>query len=676
MIFKASSGKSLPLSFLVLLICLALIIGFIGPAWLGFLPSFPFNASYNLGLILCHTGLVGLPYYLALIIWPILNMNFVRKKIDKSIGIPTFIACLYTLGISIAYPLSEWWTFAGMGRWIAQRYNVPEYDWLLPEWMVPPRDVVEVMITGGPIHWEKWLSCITFFWIFQVVFAIFSLSIATIFRKQWIDIEKVPFPHTLMAYGIMERTSGLVRLGKIFALGVLIGLALQFPITLAMIFPWFPDIYGWRVNTCGPGMTYITPDSPLAIIVGLEAWNKQPLLFVIAYLAPLSTSFSVIVFFIVDLILTQVTYTMGYYTGLLEKGGCGRCWCPPTPFWSPPLGYKLWSFVGGSIGITLMQLFLSRRYIIDTIKAAFGRGSKNFEEGEPVSYRTAYLMLFTSILAIIVFCMVSFDMSLFVAILMPITVFIFWFSEIRINGLSGIASTCGTHANVLYRWFVWPTLPDKPWSREFIFANGISAWHEFTGPEGPGAMGSIFSSFMSYKMASLTNVNNRDVFKLLLLCLVLSPLATIVGYIWVTHAFGLTRLSAGGDVNSWSPAHWVLYGGGIATWPSTGSIEEWTPPCLFGIFMVIALSLLRSRFVWFPLEPVGFWVAFAYSGQLVGMWLPFMVSWALKLLTLRIGGSKAYEEVGVPIATGVAAGCFISILFGAILGITRFFIPF
>jgi hypothetical protein len=47
-----------------------------------------------------------------------------------------------------------------------------------------------------------------------------------------------------------------------------------------------------------------------------------------------------------------------------------------------------------------------------------------------------------------------------------------------------------------------------------------------------------------------------------------------------------------------------------------------------------------------------------------------------KTVTLRVGGSKLYENAGVPIAAGFVAGCVIAILFGSALGAVSFSHPF
>lgn len=52
------------------------------------------------------------------------------------------------------------------------------------------------------------------------------------------------------------------------------------------------------------------------------------------------------------------------------------------------------------------------------------------------------------------------------------------------------------------------------------------------------------------------------------------------------------------------------------------------------------------------------------------------IAWILKMLTLRIGGSKAYEEFGAPLASGYIAGHMLALIPGIILGRVRFFIPF
>lgn len=54
----------------------------------------------------------------------------------------------------------------------------------------------------------------------------------------------------------------------------------------------------------------------------------------------------------------------------------------------------------------------------------------------------------------------------------------------------------------------------------------------------------------------------------------------------------------------------------------------------------------------------------------------FLGAWALKVLTLRIGGSKAYEEYGVPIVVGFIAGFALIALIGGAALVWMFFFPY
>jgi len=43
---------------------------------------------------------------------------------------------------------------------------------------------------------------------------------------------------------------------------------------------------------------------------------------------------------------------------------------------------------------------------------------------------------------------------------------------------------------------------------------------------------------------------------------------------------------------------------------------------------------------------------------------------------LRVGGSKAYNNYGVPIAAGIVGGIVFASLIAYIIGIVKFFVPF
>jgi hypothetical protein len=76
----------------------------------------------------------------------------------------------------------------------------------------------------------------------------------------------------------------------------------------------------------------------------------------------------------------------------------------------------------------------------------------------------------------------------------------------------------------------------------------------------------------------------------------------------------------------------------------------------FGMAAVIGCSLLRLRYPWWPLHPLGYALATAMS--LDYMWCPFLVAWLAKTLTVRYGGIKAYRAA-LPFFLGLILGDYV-----------------
>ncbi|MEM2303429.1 MAG: DUF6784 domain-containing protein [Candidatus Bathyarchaeia archaeon] len=95
-----------------------------------------------------------------------------------------------------------------------------------------------------------------------------------------------------------------------------------------------------------------------------------------------------------------------------------------------------------------------------------------------------------------------------------------------------------------------------------------------------------------------------------------------------------------------------------------------------GVLLAGALTYLHAKFLWFPLDPIGFLIITDGHALIEGLWTTVTVAWIVKLIVLRIGGSKFYEEVGVPVAIGFIVGAVLVSFIGGLLMVIRFFIPF
>jgi hypothetical protein len=93
-----------------------------------------------------------------------------------------------------------------------------------------------------------------------------------------------------------------------------------------------------------------------------------------------------------------------------------------------------------------------------------------------------------------------------------------------------------------------------------------------------------------------------------------------------------------------------------------------------GFLLTGAFIYLRMKFMWWPLEPLGFMIGLHhYFTYHIGTFTPLIV-WIAKYVLLKVGGRRAYEEVGVPVAIGIIAGEITGIIAVSAINITRYMI--
>ena len=172
-------------------------------------------------------------------------------------------------------------------------------------------------------------------------------------------------------------------------------------------------------------------------------------------------------------------------------------------------------------------------------------------------------------------------------------------------------------------------------------------------------------------MASVNKVSNRSVFKILLIVNIVAPLLSVIGAIWAFYTFGITKMPTTSSL--WYSAYSTYSPSNLINRPA---YEPWWPNMLAGIVFAGLLSFMHARFVWFPLEPIGFLLATDGHALIEGIWTMALVAWVLKTITLRVGGSALYERTGIPTAIGFIIGIVIISFVGGLLLVTRFFVPY
>lgn len=655
-------GDRIPLvPVLVLMVILSVII----PLWWVALPE-SLTVNYSLGVSICAVELTSAPFIVLLLAGLLTHLPYFKAKINFKVLTYFYavaVSCSYFTKFPINHPV----------LWFVDRVKIPvESTRLVPWFLAPSPDICSGILTGGlPVPWIAWIPSIISWWALESTMCLLMVSVGTIFRRQFIDVEKVPFPHTILAYemvsDVMGGRGGAKR--KSFIAGFIVGLVIQALMLFIVLFPWFPDVLGWRTNTCGTGAQYVS-GPPFSNIAALGAINKLPLAVAVAFMAPLIISFNIWFWYLIGVILTQVAYTMGYYTGIMDEGGCGRGWCHPSPLSDAPLKYQVVTMVGGQIGLVVFYLITNRNYVAETMRAAMGRLQKvDFEKDEPVKYRTMYLMAVVCFI-VMMGIWLSIGLSILSAFLLMVSVFIYMFVGTRILGLAGIWNEGDAHGMALLK-SIWPVAP-QPSTTDWLFSNVMS---RSLGADTPayGWGGTLVGSLMAYKFSSFTGVHSKNVFKIFVMTSILVPVLTLLTSIWFGYTIGYNR-----SVQPWRSQTSVIEGvGRPGYYDGQPASDPWVPHAILGFLIVGALTILHSRFIWFPFEPIGFVLSMTMNTIVNGLWFSFLVAWILKTVLYRVGGSKAYENYGMPLAGGVVGGCMLAILAGGLFGVLRFyFTPF
>ena len=602
----------------------------------------------------------GAQMMVTLLLLPVLfRIKFFRERV-------TIATTLWAYAIgwvaSLRTGIPQWVAlFCGFNRvrFIAQETQ----GILIPEWFIPNVKYMELTLTGGPLDWNVWLP-VWFshsFWV--VAINLFCFACVTLFHRQWIDVQRLPFPVARATVEPVNLVLGAESESKsrriqMFKVGLVLGALFYLPLWLNMIFPQFPDLYGWTSYppwfSPWSGGALCLPDvfPALRVFAGLNNFCLNPTLWALAYLIPTDIQFSIwFMWFIIYIVITQILFAFGYYSNAPQAtSGWGR-W--GLVYNAPPMFWAIQGLAGGLPLLVLLWFVFNRHYVITTVKIALGKATKEemeWEKDQPLPYKYCYIFLIISMIMLGAF-FAAWTVTLPTMLLLFALYFVTYaFGWVYINGFAGMfpmASTPGF-------WLLarWPSITMEQRNMEFMFASvftrvpqdDIMSWN---------VTGGILPANV-YSFARVAGVSSRSVFKVLLFSITITPFI-VYGYdIVVVHAWGgLNTLPVIQEWNLWSlsmPESW----NSIPL--ATAGYMPWYVYALIGAIITGVLYFLRVRFPWWPIDPIGFIVncdaldvGFAFTTACIPAWI-------LKVLTFRIGGTKLYNEVGLPLAVGFICG--------------------
>jgi len=175
----------------------------------------------------------------------------------------------------------------------------------------------------------------------------------------------------------------------------------------------------------------------------------------------------------------------------------------------------------------------------------------------------------------------------------------------------------------------------------------------------------VATQLEGFRMAELTGLRRRD----LLLTLAGSVgLGIALGYwshLTAYYHYGANLLDGGTTEGGWRTRQALLEYERLEQLSKAKVGPNWTPTAFraIGLGLSLALMLLRTRYLRFPLNPLGLAIAGTFGFH---TWFPLLIAWLVKATVLRLGGPQAFRSLR-PAFLGLAVGHFL--IAGAVWGL-------
>lgn len=508
----------------------------------------------------------------------------------------------------------------------------------IPSWMVPwdpsgpERQPVSVAFyeglkSGEAFPWQAWVVPIIA-WIFFAFMLFFLMAcVATLFRRQWVDNEKLTFPLVQLPMEMVNDESGSSFFkSKAMWLGFLLPVLVHGLNGLHRSFPNVPEIITYfplnQLFTTPPhnGMMF----TPLILAFSIIGFS---------YLLPLDVSFSFWFFLVFFRIQDAVGLSLGH-----QLDG--------APLYGGSRFYQAYQSTGAFVAIAFMMFWLARPHLRLVKERIFRDGKRDIDDNEYMSYRFAFWGgIFAFI--IILFWLKAAGMNPFVAFFM-MGAFVFVVMLVLTRCVSEVGLLM---LQPVFRPLdLWAVMAPKAALGAqnltvLSFVNGIF----MRDPR------NVMPAFMdSMKGADYTNTRRRAMAIGALLAVGVGVFAAVMIHLWVIYSKG------GIHLNGWFfMANPRLYFDEATNILRGSTPFDYRAPVWFGVGTAFTFFLyaMRARFWWWPFHPLGYAMGCAWPSTVY--WSSFFAGWAVKSLILRYGGATSYKNFR-PFFLGMILGEFTS----------------
>ncbi len=685
----------------------ALLIGCLGAAAACFVVCWAELVVATIQIAICQFAPAAIGLLLIVV-----GVNLALRRFLKRLALrPHEVVIIYVMILVAALTTSR----GLMERWFATMvavnyYATPANHWdttyfpHIPQWAVPfdvrggerdklVVDFYEGLKPGQPIPWMAWLKP-SAAWL-VVILALFGAyaCLAAILRKQWVDNEKLSFPLVNLPIELARGESD----GRSFFANpyVWIGFALPTVVfTLNGIHGLIPSVPQIPVQY-SVSSWLATMGRPWADLGYTVAYCSMAAVG-FSYFLPAETLFSLWVCFVLLRIQNIVFSSFGASPQEMPLY--------PTTIWN---GYQV---MGAYLVLVAYMVRAARPHLKEVWReattgataadasppapllsgegrtaegrtaeagtrsaAAFspspaGRGGQGGEAPAParefIPYRYALLGLAVSTVVAIVWFN-KLGMSLWMAILeLVMLLFVVVVVMARSVNEAGMLMTETSFRPVDFvRLFT---------RLNALGANNLTALSLADASFTRDLRGNLLSSFLDgLKMSDLVKLDRRH----LLVAIAVALLVTFAvgGALHIIIPYQRGAITLYGYSYQWNAFAAFEY---FQQFLDTQGQYDFKLPIYFGSGLAgaIALGVMRMRYAWWPVAPLG--LALSGSWSMIVFWFPIFVAWMVKSLILRYGGMKTYMKLK-PLFLGLILGEFSqAVIWATIASVWRTPAPF
>ena len=501
-------------------------------------------------------------------------------------------------------------------------YATPENEWeglvlpLLPDGLVIKNSAVAKGFFEGlgpeeALPYWAWIGPLAAWAVLLAAFYFTMISLMVIFRKRWIDQERLPFPMAQVSLAMVEsQTNGrpLLR-NTVFWMGFsfsaaerLLSLANRFIPMIRPINLSFYIFYRNKIQVMG----YTN-----LIAIG------------ISYLVSVEILGSILLF-------TLITYVQLYSLMLFSSP------LLVSPPWRPRViyGNLHQEAFGALIVLVGFGIYEARDHLRDVFRKAFRSDPEVDDQDEMLSYRMAVVGSIVCI-AFISFWLWMTGISKWVVPLFVLTMVATFLGVTRILAESGVVMQAPLSPMQVFLHSVGTRILGGATTAGFFLAQpwAFADGAHYRIPNGSHVMASASTSL---KLTYRPGVRTRPLFYACFLALIVGGVTAATALLHYAYALGGYGFAKSGFVVQSLNYH-LNYYGGVITDPTEGQPVRllWSG---IGAVVMGLLFFARKRFFWWPIHPIGYPIGTIY----LSFWFNVFLAWLIKRNVLKYGGPSLY----------------------------------